>query len=360
MLFSRRNHAFLQCPERAGPDLRRARSLGAAVLIAGFGLTACDVSEPERPDSANPDADVREAIVTSAFSTSERAGALAFLPSQDEPWTGLIAAALVDGGFDVFNIDGLRVLSASGPQLTALAPAPEFPLRGETFPLVFGADMNGQLRGYAIIREAEDVAELPLEGDGAEGVVNAACLFETGIGYFDLALLSEEAEARIVRVRDAGGAGLELEVREQFDLPFPARNCAGAPGDEALLIASPNSGLARVKLNGRVEAFEAGRSVNDVTFTDLLGRPVALTVSADTGRMGVFDGRDLTLLNEVVLNDGINAPGFQSPSALAVTGSNFGGMAFSTGVIAVYDRGDDRVKLVAREVIGRAIMSEES
>ena len=303
---------------------------------------------------------MREAIVTSAFSTSERAGALAFLPSESEPWTGLVAAALVDGGFDVFNIDGLRVLSASGPQLTSLAPAPEFPLRGETFPLVFGADLNGQLRGYAIIREAEDVAELPLEGPGAEGVVNAACLFETGIGYFDLALLGEQAEARIVRVRDAGGAGLNLEPRGKVDLPFPARNCAGTPNQDSLLIASPNSGLARVNLNGRVEAFEAGRSVNDVSFTELLGRPVALTVSADTGRMGVFDARDLTLLNEIVLNDGINAPGFQTPSAMAVTGSNFGGMAFSTGVIAVYDRGDYRVKLVAREVIGRAIMSEES
>jgi len=334
--------------------------VGAALLLAGFGLSACDIAEPERPDSANPDAGVREAVVTSAFSTSERAGSLAFLPSESEPWTGLIAAALVDGGFDVFNIDGLRIVTASGPQLTALAPAPDFPLRGETFPLVFGADLDGRLRGYAIIRDAEDVAELPLEGAGAQGVVNAACLFETGIGYFDLALLGEEAQARIVRVRDAGGAGLDLEPRAEIALPFPARNCAGAPDGGALLVASPNSGLARVSLNGRVEAFEAGRNVDDVTFTQLLGRPVALTVSADTGRMGVFDARDLTLLNEVVLNDGINAPGFQNPSALAVTGSNFGGMAFSTGVIAVYDRGDDRVKLVAREVIGRAIMSDGS
>ncbi len=225
---------------------------------------------------------------------------------------------------------------------------------------MFGADLDGRLRGYAVIRRAEDVAELPLEGEGADGFVSAACLFDTGIGYFDLALLGEEAEARIVRVRDAGGEGLSLEVREEFDLPFPARNCAGAPGDGALLVASPNSGLARVSVSGRVEAFEAGRSVNDVTFTELLGRPVALTVSAGTGRMGVFDARSLELLNEIVLNDGMNAPGFQSPSALAVTDSNFGGMAFSTGVIAVYDRGDDRVKLVAREVIGRAIMSEDS
>lgn len=334
--------------------------MGAAILFAGLCLSACDISEPERPSTANPDLDVREAVVTSAFSTSERAGALTFLPSSEEPWRGLIAAALVDGGFDVFTIDGLRVVSASGPQLTALAPAPEFPLRGEVFPLVFGADLDGQLRGYAVIREAEDVVELPLEGAGAEGVVNAACLFATGIGYFDLALLGENAEARIVRVRDAGGAGLDLEVRAAFDLPFPARNCSSTGGDDALLVSSPNSGLARVTTNGRVEAMEAGRSINDVSYTGLLGRPAALTVSADTGRMGVFDARTLQLLNEIVLNDGINAPGFQSPSALAVTESNFGGMAFSTGVIAVYDRGDDRVKLVAREVIGRAVMSDES
>ena len=334
--------------------------MGAALCVAGLSVSACDISEPERPDTANPDAQVREAVVTSAFSTSERAGALAFLPNDEEPWTGLIAAALVDGGFDVFNIDGLRIVTASGPQLTALAPAPEFPLRGESFPLVFGADLDGRLRGYAIIRETEDVAELPLEGDGANEAVSSACLFDTGIGYFDLALLGEQAEARIVRVTDAGGAGLNLELRERFNLPFPARNCAGAPDQDALLVASPNSGLARVSLNGRVDAFEAGRSVNDVTYTELLGRPVALTVSADTGRMGVFDANDLTLLNEIVLNDGINAPGFQNPSALAVTGSNFGGMAFSTGVIAVYDRGDDRVKLVAREVIGRAMMAEDS
>jgi hypothetical protein len=360
MFFTRRNHALLQRPERAGTHLRRARTLGASILIAGFGLSACDISEPERPDRVNPDLEVREAVVTSAFSTSERAGALSFLPSTDEPWRGLIATALVDGGIDVFTIDGLRVVSASGPQLTALAPVPDFALRGEVFPLVFGADLDGQLRGYAIIRAAEDVVELPLEGPGSAGTVEAACLFATGIGYADIALLGDGGDGRIVRVRDGGGAGLELDVRAQFDLPFAARNCSSTGGDDALLISSPNSGLARVSLGGQVEAIEAGRSINDISYSTLLGRPVALTVSAETGRMGVFDSRTLELLHEIVLNDGINAPGFQSPSALAVTGNNFGGMAFSSGVVAVYDRGDDRVKLVALEVIGRAVMSEES
>lgn len=297
-------------------------------------------------------------MVTSAFSTSERARALAFLPSEDEPWTGLIAAALVDGGFDVFNIDGLRVLSASGPQLTALAAVADFPLRGEAFPLVFGADLDGRLRAYAIIRAAEDVAELPLEGDGTDDAVAAACLFDIGIGYFDLALLGEDAQARIVRVRDAGGVGLEVREREAFTLPFRARNCAGANG--ALLVASPTAGLARVSVDGQTLAIAAGRSVNDVTYTELLGRPVAVTVSADTGRMEIFDASTLELITQVVLNDGINAPAFQSPAALAVTDSNFGGMAFSSGLVAVYDRGDDRVKLVAREVIGRAILPEDS
>lgn len=250
------------------------------------------------------------------------------------------------------------MLSASGPQLTALAAVPDFPLRGEAFPLVFGADLDGNLRGYAIIRAAEDVAELPLEGDTAGGAVAAACLFDVGIGYFDLALLGETSSARIVRVRDAGGAGLEVTERERISLPFQAGNCAGANGD--LLVASQTAGLARVSLDGQTQAIAAGRSVNDVSYTELLGRPVALTVSADTGRMGVFDAATLELVTEIVLNDGINAPGFQSPAALAVTNSSFGGMAFSSGLVAIYDRGDSRVKLVAREVLSRAIMSDDA
>jgi hypothetical protein len=332
--------------------------LGATLLVACLSLSACDLTDETQPEGSSPDLEAREAIVTSAFSTSDRASALAFLPSEREPWTGLLAAALADGGFDVFNVDGLRVVSASGPQLTNLVAVPDFPLRGETFPLVFGADLDGRLRSYAVIRAAEDVAELPLEGDGAQGLVNAACLSGTGIGYFDLALLSDDASARIVRVRDAGGAGLNVELREVIELPFASRACAST-GD-ALLIAGPNTGLARIALDGRVDAFVAGRSVNDVSYTELLGRPVALTISADSGRIGVFDARTLDLITEVILNDGINAPGFQSPVALAVTGSNFGGMAFSGGLVAVYDRDDSRVKLVAREVLARTLLDPDS
>ena len=302
--------------------------------------------------------DVREAVVTSAFSTSERAGAVAFLPDAEAPWTGLVATALVSGGLDIFNIDGLRIMSSSGPQLTTLAAVPSFPLRGESFPLLFGADMDGRLRAYAIVRAAEEVVELPLEGPGARGDVVAACYYDAGIGYFDLALLAEDDSARIVRVRDAGGDGLEVANLATLDLPFPARNCAGA--EDGLLVSAPNTGIARISTAGETQAFEAGLRVDDVAYTELLGRPVAVTVASSSGRISVFDAATLEPLADLVLNDGLNAPGFQAPSSLAISEQNFGGMAFSTGVVAIYDRGDDRVKLVAREVISRAVIAPDS
>lgn len=297
---------------------------------------------------------MREAIVTSAFSIPDRAGALAILPNSETPWTGMIAVGLVTGGIDVFNADGLRILSASGPQLTSLAAIGEFPLRGEAFPLVFGPDLDGRLRAFAIVRAADDVIELPLEGDDTSQDIFGVCVVDQGIGYFDLVLLEEGRSARRVRVRDEGGLGLSVENQRQIDLPFPARNCAGA--DDVLVVSAPTTGLGLVDSSGSIAGVQTGIRADDVAYSTLLGRPVALSVSADTGQMNAFDGRTLEPIADLVLVDGLNAPGFQNPSGLALTDASFGGMAFSSGIVAIYDRGDDRVKLVAREVISRAVI----
>lgn len=297
---------------------------------------------------------MREATVTSAFSIPERASAVAALPNTETPWTGLIAVGLVTGGIDVFNIDGLRVMSVSGPQLTSLAAIGEFPIRGETFPLVFGADLDGRLRVFAVVRAAEDVIELPLEGDDTSEGIFGVCVVDQGIGYFDLALLEEGRMARIVRIQDEGGVGLSAETIGRLDLPFPARNCAGE--DDYLAVSAPTTGVGLVDADGRIAGVQTGIRADDIAYSTLLGRPVALSVSSETGQINAFDGRTLEPIVDLVLIDGLNAPGFQNPSGLALAESSFGGMAFSSGIVAVYDRGDDRVKVVAREVISRAVI----
>jgi len=298
-------------------------------------------------------AEARELVVTATFSAPSPVAELAFLPNREAPWTGLLAASLTTGGFDVFNIDGQPVISASGPRLGALVGVSDFPLRGEAIPLLFGLDDDGALRAFAVLRQAGDVIELPLEG--VDGPAAGLCFFDEGIGFFDLALLSDSAAARIVRISDTGSAGLTVSEQFGVDLPFPARACASA-GDD-LLISSPSAGLARVTPQGEVEARRNGVAGIDVAFTELLGRPTALTVSNQSGRITAHDAGSLGVITDLETIAGINTTPFDTPVALALTGANYGGMAYSAGVFAVYDRADESVKLVAREVVARAVVA---
>jgi len=282
---------------------------------------------------------------------------LAFAPRSSEPWTGLLAANLEQGGFDVFDIDGRRLIAASGPRLSGLVAAPEFPLRGEVLPLLFGVDSDGALRGFAVSTAIADVIELPLAVELNAGEAAAACLFDAGIGFVEIALLGREAEASIWRITDAGEEALAAEERARFALPYPGRACASA-GD-ALLVAGPAAGLTRVSLNGEVEARAVeGATLSDVAASELRGLPVAIASNDGAPSLSVFDARTLEPLANVSFERGLNAPAFEQPQALAVSDASFGGMGFSSGLIGVYDSGDGRLKLVARDVLTRAVFSD--
>lgn len=283
---------------------------------------------------------------------------MTFLPTAESPWTGLVATTLDEGGFDIFSVEGELLASAAGPQLAAIAGAADFPLRGQTFPLIFGTDEAGAVRGFAVIRQAADVVELPLEGETVIEDAAGLCNFGSGIGYVDFAILGRGPEAAIVRVRDTGGEGLTVTEQARLPLPFAARSCAPADGD--LVIGGPASGLARVTLEGETRAFRAELTVADLGYAELLGRPSVLVASAPTGRIDVFDARSLEPIAQIETEAGLNAPAFETPTALAVTSRSYGGMAFSSGLVAVYDRSDSRVKLVAREVVARAVVAAES
>jgi len=335
-----------------------ARRFQHALTVAGLGgllvLAGCDAPDPEADDVAPPQA--RSAMVTGAFLSSGRAENLVFLPNSQSPWTGYIAASLSGGGFELFNVDGVSMITAEGPRLYGMTGVAEFALRGENFPMLFGVDELGQLRGFVVVRETREVIELPLEADTPLPVAAGLCLYDEAIGYLELALLDEDAQARIVRIQDTGAAGLTVTVQSERDLPFPARSCAASP--EGLLVAGPTAGLARVDEQGDALAFAQGLSVSDVSYTELLGRPTAMVASVQTGLLSLYDARTLSPITDVVFESGLSAPAFERPSALAVTEANYGGMAFASGLIAVYDEDDSRIKLVAREVLSRTIMDD--
>jgi hypothetical protein len=331
-----------------------ARVLAAAALSAA--LAGCNFF-PGDEEAVDPGETERTAIVTGAFEAPGGARDLAFLPNADAPGNGLLAAASLQGGISVFNIDGRELISTSGSRLNGLAGTGGFPLRGETLPMVFSMDENGALRAFVVVQAINDVVELPLEGDSPGGA--SLCFFAEGIGYVDLAILGDGEEARIVRLSDAGGAGLQVRQRETRALPFPARSCA-ATADGDLLIGGPTAGLARINARGDVRARTDRLPGSNITYSELLGRPVAMMVSPDTGLMQVLDARNLDLIATVRFDAGLGAPGFNEPSALALTDANFGGGAYASGIAAAYDRGDGSLKLIAREVITRTVLAEDS
>ena len=144
----------------------------------------------------------------------------------------------------------------------------------------------------------------------------------------------------------------------RMPLPFAARSCAAADGE--LVVGGPTAGLARVDLDGETRAFASGLGVTDIGYATLLGRPAVLSAASDTGRLSIYDARTLEKIADIETEAGLNAPAFDTPTALAVTSASYGGMAFSSGLVAVYDRADSRVKIVAREVVARAVVSPES
>jgi len=331
--------------------------VGAALCGLGLTLAACSppAEEPSDAVGASRTATGASAIVTAAFEASGAIEALTFVPNADAPWTGLVAAATSAGGFDIYNIDGDRVITAAGPRLSALAAAPDFQLRGNAFPLLVGLDSVGEVRAFLLIRELEEVVEAPIGAITLEGGIAGLCTYDVGIGYIDIAVLGREARAQIWRLRDTGEDVLSAERQADIRLPFAARACAAA-GDD-LLVGGPTAGLARLSPTGGVIADADNISVTDLAYAELRGRPVVMTPSAATGALTLFDADGLDEITDLRLVEGLNAPAVSVPGAIAVSPANFGGMAYSSGVIAVFDESDRRVKIVAREVVSRAITS---
>ncbi len=354
MPFTRQNPSAPIDPGKFRIKRQQTWRLGFVSVCAGLVLSGCGMFEEPTEEELLEQSFAREAVVTSDFEVTAPLNDLAFLSNPDAPWTGLIAGGLSNGGFDLFTIEGQRVMSSSGPRLEGLVGVAQFDLRGERFPFLFGVDTDGEMRSFAVVEQAGEIIELPLE-TGFETEWRSACYYSSGIGFVELALLGVGSEAAIVRIRDNGGAGLAVELRERVDLPFAARNCAVADND--LIVSGPTAGIARVSVNSRVLAEVSAVSVSELIYTELFGRPVAITLESGTPALLVYDAQTLNPIATLGTTGGLSTSGFQSPVTLTSTMDSYGGMAFSTGLIAGYDRSNGSVKLLARDVVSRAVLA---
>lgn len=291
---------------------------------------------------------------------TQEAGAvdhLALLPNGEARDAGLIVAAVRGGGFDAFNDFGERIFQTAGPALTSLVAVPAFEMRGTSLPLLFGSDSDRLVRGFIVLPGMQAIEPLPLDVSGVSDPVEGLCLYRQGTGFVELALLHAGRRATVWRMMDTGSERLTFTRMSEIALPFTAERCAGADGD--IVIGSATGGLARVESSGNVRADAQGVSVSHFAFTELYGRPVVLVPFEAEGLIGVFDGRTLEEISAIEVRSEMSIAGLDRPGAITVTDLPFSGMGFSSGLAAVHDTGDSRIKLITREVLGRAVTAPE-
>jgi myo-inositol-hexaphosphate 3-phosphohydrolase len=361
MFQSRWFNPVLQHPTLARPHLRASRPLARSLLIAASlaVLAACGPTpEDATEETAAVESDTRDVSVTAAFDRAEGgAAAVGFLPNRDAHSLGLIVSASRDGGLDFFDADGVLRTSHAGERITGLATAPGFQLRGATLPLVFGAapDSNA-VRGYAVVTDGIRILDLPLAATEPVNGVAGLCLFREGVGYVDLVILGTGADAEIWRVRDAGEDTLNVEQRQRLTLSAPARQCATLDGD--IYLAGPASGITRIDANGVVGA-ETSTPVSALAVGDFNGSRIVLATDGNSGVIHSFYANDLSPAYDLTITDGLSTPGVAQPDDLALTQESYGFTAYASGMIAVFDRGDQRIKVISLDAAARGLVAAE-
>ncbi len=296
--------------------------------------------------------------VTAAFTAVEGGNSVVgFLPDPQAPSLGFVLSAPRNGGIDIFDLDGLLKTRHAGERLTGLATAPNFELRGESLPLIFGAATDSSaVRGYAVIRDGAQVLDLPLgEIEPIDGV-SGLCLLREGAGFVELVILGTGARAEIWRIRDAGDDLLDVERIRDFPLPDPARQCATFDGD--IYTASPAGGLARLSHEGTLLADAAYPAAN-LTVGEFNGTRLVLATNGSGDTVETFDAASLEAGISIDIVDGLSTPGVGTPAGLAVTDANYGYTAYVNGLLAVFDAESGRLKVVSRDVLTRAVFANE-
>lgn len=318
-------------------------------------LAGCQPAEDDPAEEAAETANgamIADITVTAALEPVEGgARAVDFVPDEAAPWTGLIVTAPRDGGLDFYNADGESVTRITGSRLTSLAVAPNFALRGESLPLILGVDsQSGGVRGYVLLRSGPDAIEAPLSPIALDGGASALCFAREGAGFVEIAVLGRESVAEIWRISDNGGDLIAAERIRQVRLNGPARACAMLDG--ALFVSGPTTSLTRIDPASGASV-QASYNALSLSAGVIAGRPVLLASNGEDDTLRSFDARTLQALAPVRVIDGLSTPGIARPGAMAISEDSFGGASYQSGLVAVLDEADGRVRVIARESFAR-------
>lgn len=319
-----------------------------AALAALLALSACGPKEPA--PEAPPE--TRNAAAVPAVDGFDDVGgavaALALIPSKGAPWLGRGLVALEGGGLVILDLNETKMLPAEGPNVTSIAVAPEFALRGSEAPLVVMA--GGALadpKAFLFLPSEDAFIEAPIAAIAPGINARLVCTVRATGAFLDVLAVGASSAERW-RLRDTGEELLSAEKLADEPAAAGATSCGDDGADGAVVIRADGT-VHRLSAAGDETApVSGGAGVAGVVD---FGRVYALVARPQDGALTAASFGEGAVARRIVVEAAMNAAGAGAPMRIAVSDENFGG-PYPNGVALVSD--GTSVSVLALEMVREA------
>lgn len=277
--------------------------------------------------------------------------ATALAPNATIPWQGRVLVAPQGGGLQVFSVEGVAGNKQAGGEYKLIVAAPGFTLRALRMALVMALGADGALHPKLIDDARGGIHDLPVQGLPETGIRTLCTLPGNPIAP-KFALFRENNSVEVYQIKDDGSAQLVADKLKSAELPISMNSCASVGSH--LFAAGVDRGLYEIDLSG--DTPKVVRGVDTPS-----GKLVGIHTSGDDGYLLLRQDKDNAIwqfgLTDLQPKQQWNAvqslslPPVAEAGDMDTSASNFGGASFHHGLLAIEDKANNRIALVAREIL---------
>ena len=319
-------------------------------IMSALLLTACSNNSGKIQDLS--DITALEITATHAIAIDESASGLSFVPNNVAPWLGRLILQNTDGSLSSTDIEGRATQSISNIKYSDI-----FGLARENASGVFLA-INSENNSLDAFIESDDQGNFaPLSYSGNTLKSQTICSTESADEQTATILTNDNSlsslSLNVAKDETAKSAPVEQSVISSLPAHENTRLCA--------VSATHTFAYEQTDTQARLHTyFEGNWSQTDIS-TDI-SNIFPLTLN-DTSYLLIVDNTDTYLFNadtqlvenKLVVKSGLSIRGLEKTKFIATTTHNFGGAAFSDGLVAFGQADEDRIVFVSRAYLADVI-----
>ncbi|HMB60490.1 MAG TPA: phytase [Xanthomonadales bacterium] len=325
-----------------------------ALLLLG----ACDtpVSESALPHEAEtaaaemsaPAAATVQAAVETTATAQDGANDSAIWINGDDPANSYILGAATEGGIEIYTLDGTRVQSLPGPTISLIDVHYNFPLAGETTPLIVVYEMEtAELRAFTLNPADRSLHQVSTSAIETGSEVEGLCMYRSPLSDKFYVFAAGEGIFQQWELYDDSGSVAARHIR-RIPMGLGAAHCVVHDASSTVFYAQETVGLFGMNAEPESEAVPFpidlaepfGHFAGDVKGVAVLefgdGGGYLLASDADTSRVHAYDLADYSYAATLAVSDGDGSDGVEEAESLEATSLPLSG-AFPNGLVVMSD-----------------------